>query len=83
LRRGCAGARAELSLEDDPPDRAYAPGGIGDFVGRLLAHRLSESFGHNVLVDNRPGVGVEITSRASPDGYTLVILNPDIEINPS
>lgn len=65
----------------------YAPGGIVDFVGRLLAHRLSESFGHNVLVDNRPGaggvVGVEITSRASPDGYTLVIMDPAIVINPS
>ena len=65
----------------------YAPGGIVDYVGRLLAQRLAEGFAQNVVVDNRPGaggvVGVEITSRASPDGYTLVIMDPAIVINPS
>ena len=65
----------------------YAPGGIVDYVGRLTGQRLSEGFGQNVVVDNRPGaggvVGVEITSRASPDGYTLVIMDPAIVINPS
>ena len=65
----------------------YAPGGIVDFVGRVLALRLGQSFGQNVVVDNRPGaggvIGVEITSKASADGYTLVIMDPAIVINPS
>ncbi len=65
----------------------YAPGGIVDYVGRLMAQRLSESFGQNVVVDNRPGaggiIGVEIASKASADGYTLLIMDPAIVINPS
>jgi tripartite-type tricarboxylate transporter receptor subunit TctC len=65
----------------------YAPGGIVDYVGRLVGQRLSEGFGQNVVVDNRPGaggvIGVETASRASGDGYTLVIMDPAIVINPS
>src|SRR5438067_2257599 len=58
----------------------YAPGGIVDYAGRLMAQRLSESFGQNVIVDNRPGaggvIGVDIASKAGADGYTLVIMDP-------
>ena len=65
----------------------YAPGGIVDYVGRLVGQRLSEGFGENVVVDNRPGaggvIGIEIASRASGDGYTVVIMDPAIVINPS
>jgi tripartite-type tricarboxylate transporter receptor subunit TctC len=65
----------------------YAPGGIVDYAGRLMAQRLSEGFGQNVVVDNRPGaggiIGVEITAKASADGYTVVIMDPAIVINPS
>jgi tripartite-type tricarboxylate transporter receptor subunit TctC len=65
----------------------YAPGGIVDYVGRLLGQRLSETFGQSVIVDNRPGaggmIGVETASRANADGYTLVIMDPAIVINPS
>jgi tripartite-type tricarboxylate transporter receptor subunit TctC len=65
----------------------YAPGGIVDYVGRLMAQRLAESFGQNVVVDNRPGasgiIGIDITSKANPDGYTMVIMDPAIVINPS
>jgi tripartite-type tricarboxylate transporter receptor subunit TctC len=53
----------------------FTPGGSDDYVGRIVANRLNERFGQPVIVDNRPGaggnVGVEITARASPDGYTL------------
>ncbi len=35
----------------------YAPGGIVDYVGRLMAQRLSDGFGQSVVVDNRPGAG--------------------------
>jgi tripartite-type tricarboxylate transporter receptor subunit TctC len=65
----------------------YAPGGIVDYVGRLVGQRLSEGYGQNVVVDNRPGaggvIGIETASRASGDGYTLVIMDPAIVINPS
>lgn len=65
----------------------YAPGGIVDYIGRLLGQRLSEGFGQSVVVDNRPGaggvIGIETTSRASGDGYTLLIMDPAIVINPS
>ncbi|HSB48519.1 MAG TPA: tripartite tricarboxylate transporter substrate binding protein [Burkholderiales bacterium] len=65
----------------------YAPGGIVDYVGRLVGQRLSAGFGQNVVVDNRPGaggvIGIETASRASGDGYTLVIMDPAIVINPS
>ncbi len=65
----------------------YAPGGIVDYIGRLMGQRLSEAFGQNVVIDNRPGaggvIGVETASRANGDGYTLVIMDPAIVINPS
>lgn len=65
----------------------YAPGGIVDYIGRLTGQRLSEGFGQSVVIDNRPGaggvIGIETASRANGDGYTLVIMDPAIVINPS
>jgi tripartite-type tricarboxylate transporter receptor subunit TctC len=65
----------------------YAPGGIVDYIGRLMGQRLSDGFGQTIVVDNRPGaggvIGIEIASRANGDGYTLVIMDPAIVINPS
>jgi tripartite-type tricarboxylate transporter receptor subunit TctC len=53
----------------------YTPGGITDVTTRIVALELSRAVQQNVLVDNRPGansiLGVEIVSKASPDGYTL------------
>lgn len=53
----------------------FSPGGSDDFVGRVVATRMTERFGQAVVVDNRPGaggnIGAEITARANPDGYTL------------
>jgi tripartite-type tricarboxylate transporter receptor subunit TctC len=54
----------------------YTPGGITDVVTRIFAQEISKAVNQNVLVDNRPGansiLGVEIASKAQPDGYTLV-----------
>ena len=53
----------------------YTPGGITDVVTRIVAQEVSKAVGQNVLVDNRPGansiLGVELVSKATPDGYTL------------
>lgn len=55
------------------------PGGPSDFAGRLIAPRLSESLGQNVVVDTRPSVNgviaTELAARSAPDGLTLAIGN--------
>ena len=53
----------------------FAPGGSADFVGRLVAQKLSETVGQQVVVENRGGgsgmIGNEQVARSFPDGYTL------------
>ena len=66
----------------------YAPGGSADFVGRLVAQKLSDSFGQQVLPDNRAGangnIGVEIAAKANPDGYSLLLASEiQFVINPA
>ena len=65
----------------------YAPGGIIDYVGRTLAQHLSEPLGQPVVAENRPGAGgiagTDTVARSAPDGYTLVIMDPAIVINPT
>jgi tripartite-type tricarboxylate transporter receptor subunit TctC len=55
----------------------FPPGGSVDVVGRLLAAKLSESLGQQMVVDNRSGasglVGTEVVLGSPPDGYTLLI----------
>src|SRR3954467_14416770 len=55
----------------------YTPGGGTDLASRYVATALSELWGPTVLVDNRPGaggaVGTELTARAAPDGYTIML----------
>lgn len=55
----------------------FPPGGSVDVVGRILAAKLTENIGQQVIVDNRSGasgnIGMELAARAAPDGYTLVI----------
>ena len=56
----------------------FPPGGSIDPVARMLAPKLTESWGQQVIVDNRPGangaIGTEILAKAAPDGYTLILL---------
>jgi tripartite-type tricarboxylate transporter receptor subunit TctC len=65
----------------------YSPGGIIDYVGRTLAQHLGETIGQPVVAENRPGAGgiagTDMVARAAPDGYTLVIMDPAIVINPT
>ena len=62
----------------------YTPGGSVDLVGRALAAGLSEMWGQQVIVDNRPGAGTQIGSevvvRAEPDGYTMLCTSSTIAI---
>jgi tripartite-type tricarboxylate transporter receptor subunit TctC len=57
---------------------AFPPGGGADIVARVMAQKVTESFGVPVVVDNRPGaagmIGTEIAVRANPDGYTLILV---------
>lgn len=55
----------------------YAPGGGSDVVGRLVAQKLTESSGWNVIVDNKAGasamIGTDAVAKSAADGYTLLI----------
>jgi tripartite-type tricarboxylate transporter receptor subunit TctC len=84
-----APVRAETNFPSRPIHliMPYAPGGIVDFAGRVLAQKLGEVLGQPVVAENRPGaggiVGVEYVARSTPDGYDLVIMDPAIVINPT
>lgn len=54
---------------------AFAPGGAGDLVARLVTRKMSESMGQPIVVENRPSpvVAMQAVQRARPDGYTLVM----------
>jgi len=64
----------------------FAPGGGLDISTRLIGQKLTGEWGQNVVVDSRPGaatiVGAEIASRASPDGYTVLMITTTFAINP-
>jgi tripartite-type tricarboxylate transporter receptor subunit TctC len=65
----------------------FTPGGGIDVVARILAAKLSDRFGQQVIVDNRPGangiLATEIVARANADGYTLFIgTTGNLSLNP-
>ncbi len=55
----------------------FAPGGSGDVVGRTIGAKITETWGQQIVLDNRPGaagvIGAGMVSRAAPDGYTLLL----------
>lgn len=84
------------SLKKDPadyPTRAvrmvipFTAGGSNDIVARLVAQKLSEQWGQQVISDNRTGangiIGTELAAKANPDGYTLVIASTSFTMNPA
>ena len=64
----------------------FPPGGATDNVMRVVAQKLGEAIGQQVLVDNRPGggtiIGTEMAARAAPDGYTLLVVTAAFTTNP-
>jgi len=65
----------------------FAPGGGTDFIARIMAQKLTEAWGQQVIPDNRPGaggtVGAELGAKAPPDGYTLTMLAGSYGVNPA
>jgi tripartite-type tricarboxylate transporter receptor subunit TctC len=66
----------------------YSPGGFPDTVARILAHKLGERWGQQVIVDNRPGangiVAADLVAKAAADGYTLLVTDSaTTAINPA
>jgi tripartite-type tricarboxylate transporter receptor subunit TctC len=65
----------------------YPPGGTTDIVARGIASRLTETFGQQVVIDNRAGastiIGAEAAAKAAPDGYTVLLATATtLSINP-
>ena len=65
----------------------FAPGGISDFTGRVVAQGLSKALGgHPVVPENKPGAGGVIAAayvaQSKPDGHTMVLIDPGTVVNP-
>ena len=65
----------------------FPPGGATDIATRAVAQKLTENFGQQVIVENRPGaasnIGAEFVARSAPDGYTILMGSVSLSINPS
>jgi tripartite-type tricarboxylate transporter receptor subunit TctC len=65
----------------------FPPGGANDTIARLLAQPLTETLGQQFVIDNRGGantiIGTSIVAKASPDGYTILIVPGSFAINAS
>jgi tripartite-type tricarboxylate transporter receptor subunit TctC len=63
----------------------YPPGGTTDIVARIIGQRLTERLRQQIVIDNRPGagnnIGTEAVIKSSPDGYTVLLVNPANAIN--
>jgi len=65
----------------------FPPGGATDISARMLGQKLTESFGQQVIVDNRPGasgiIATSLLAKAAPDGYTMLIVDVAHGANPA
>jgi tripartite-type tricarboxylate transporter receptor subunit TctC len=65
---------------------AFPPGGTSDFVGRVVASKMSEYLGQPIVIDNKPGaaglIGTQAVQQAAPDGYTILLAPSDFTLVP-
>ena len=64
----------------------FSPGGGSDVITRLLAEKIAADLGVSVLVENKPGassiIGTDAMAKSPPDGYTILMTNRAITVNP-
>jgi tripartite-type tricarboxylate transporter receptor subunit TctC len=64
----------------------FSPGGGSDVITRLLAEKMAADLGVSVLVENKPGassiIGTDAMAKSAPDGYTILMTNRAITVNP-
>src|SRR5262245_48599489 len=64
----------------------FAPGAATDIIGRMYAQKLTETWGQQVVVDNRSGaggnIGMGIAANAPGDGYTILFVSSSYMVNP-
>jgi len=85
------GIFASMNCEAAYPERPirlivpFAPGGGNDVMARILGQKLTESWGQQVIADNRSGaggnIGADIVAKADPDGYTFLFISVSFVIN--
>ena len=86
-------AAAGMAAAQNYPDRpiriivAFPPGASTDVVGRIVGQKMTEAWGQNVVIENRPGAGGNLGTqgavRANPDGHTLLFNSSAIAVNVS
>jgi tripartite-type tricarboxylate transporter receptor subunit TctC len=81
---------AQAQTYPSRPVRMIIPagaGGVTDILGRVVAAKLTDALGQQVIVDNRPGasgiVGSTIVAKSAPDGHTLLMVFPSHPVNQS
>ena len=80
-------------MPDNYPNRPirfivpFVAGAGTDITARAVAQKVGETIGQQVVVDNRPGaagsIGMELTAKAAPDGYTIVLVSASHTVNPA
>lgn len=81
-------AQSSVSYPDKPITIVvpYPPGGFNDTLGRIVGKKLSDTWGVNVVVENKPGAGTTIgtnfVARSAPDGYTILVAQFPFSANP-
>ena len=65
----------------------YPPGGFTDILARLIGQKLTDSWAQPIIIENKGGggstIGTDLAAKAPPDGYTILMVAPDLAINPS
>jgi len=93
LSLALACAAGGTQAQQDYPNRpirmlvGVVPGGATDILARIIGQKMGESWGQQVIIDNRPGanqiIAASLTATAAPDGYTLQMIPAGFAINPS